>query len=125
MRMPFQREISDIFESDRSIWIKMITGAGVATFIVWLSMIRVKATDWILAKSIWFAVGLTLGVMVLGASMVLALAFKDVVRRRQEEDLPVSMALVLLFGKGAVSLVLWFVIAFFGGITLIAMTVTG
>jgi hypothetical protein len=109
MRIPFRRELDDVFQSDRSIWLKMGGSSIVATFAAVTSILRSNRNPHLhtdsLAPLLIVAAGIS---AVAGALAALALSLKDVVQRRVARGEPVNSVLRLYFGMGAWSLVAWF-----------------
>jgi hypothetical protein len=112
VRVPFGRELDDLFKSDRAIWLKM-GGCGFATaFVVVTTVLRGIHTG-----QLAFALsGLLISILIVtsfgvGAILALALALKDVVVRRITRGEPVSPLLRIYFGMRRRSLLVWFVTA--------------
>ncbi|HWE36635.1 MAG TPA: hypothetical protein VG406_08715 [Isosphaeraceae bacterium] len=121
MRIPFRDEIDDIFRGDRALGLKMGAGAGVAAFVVVVSLVRgirdgrLEGVE--LSETTIAVVGAISAVV--GAGLVLLLSLKDAVRRRLDDGRPVHRLLRLGFGMGRWSLFFWFLTAF-----LVTMVVT-
>jgi hypothetical protein len=100
MWMPFHREIDDLFQSDRSIWMK----AGGAALLCGVLSASALFRDDAPGMSAWIAVGVIASISVVGAIVCVLLSLKDVVRRRLSEGKPVHLLLRICFGSGPATL---------------------
>jgi hypothetical protein len=116
VRIPFHRELDDLFQSDHAIWLKM-GGCALATiFIVITTTWRgVRTGQLPISLSAPLVAALTVASAVIGALLALALSLKDVVQRRINREEPVSPILRLYFGSGVQSLAVWFLTVLIGG----------
>lgn len=108
-QVPFQSEIEDLFESDKSIVLKLLGGAFVGVVL----SLKFVAKD---GKGNAPTMGNTatavvvVGAAVVGAVVVLLLTLRDVVARRVDAGKRVNPVLKAYFGRGngCLMVFLWF-----------------
>lgn len=113
-KVPFQREIEDLFASDKTIVLKLIGGAFVGVFLsLRMVMKDARAGDTSFSPTVRTVV--LIGGAIVGALVVLGLTLRDVVLRRVEAGQRVNPLLRAYFGKGngCLMLVLWSVTVIF------------
>lgn len=98
VRLPFQRELADLFESDRSIVWKLLGGAVVGVLVCARGFGRQPPGAGGLTVPVKIA--LACGFAVVGVLVVLLLSFRDVVVRRVDAGKPVNPLLKAYFGRG-------------------------
>jgi len=109
-RLPFEREIEDLFASDRSVVLKLIAGAFVGAIcsgrVVFKEPTESSPSLSMPAKIAFLAVSAATGAIV-----VLGLLLRDVVVRRVQRGQRVNPLLRAYFGQGngCLMLGLWFV----------------
>jgi hypothetical protein len=109
-KVPFHREIDDLFASDRSIVLKLLGGAfvgGLVSLRVVLKDPKAGGSDF----STPVKVTIVAGAAVVGMLVVFLLSHRDVVVRRVEKGQRVNPLLRAYFGRGngCLMLALWFV----------------
>ncbi len=106
--VPFSRQINAVFESERSLQLKIGAGAFVG-FCVGASLARGWAANHLekTPARVYFAI--VAGAIVLAVGLVFVLHLKDAVRRRMASAQPVHRVLRLLLASGWLSLLLWVV----------------
>ncbi|WP_076351769.1 hypothetical protein [Paludisphaera borealis] len=108
MRLPFRNELDEVFRSDKPVWLKIAGCAAVTGFVVVVSILRSRRQGSLgIDLTAQAIVALGLASAALGAGVGLALALKDVVRRRLDRGERVNPLLVLFFGYGVRSRVVW------------------
>ena len=109
MRVPFHRELDEVFQSDRSIWLKMSGCAFATVFVVITAIVRgIRDGRLNIRLSPPLIAGMAGISAASGALLALVLSLKDVVRRRVIRGEPVNPVLKIYFGMGLWSLVAWF-----------------
>lgn len=118
MRVPFSRELNDLFRKDGLAWLKILGGGVVGAVVaVWTISKTAGAKGPKLGPTgrFWFVLATT----IIGIVVALALTLKDVVRSRIDAGRPVNPLLRAFLGSGVLSLVLWVIVAFVAAIGLI------
>ena len=108
MWVPFSRQINAVFESERSLLLKLVAGAFVG-FCVGASLACGWAANHLenIPVLVYFAI--VAGAIVLAVGLVFVLYLKDAVLRRIASGKPVHRVLRLLLASGWLSLLLWVV----------------
>ena len=106
--VPFSRQINAIFESERSLLLKLVAGAFVG-FCVGASLARGWAANHLKKTPVLVYFAIVAGAIVLAVGLVFVLHLKDAVRRRMAIAQPVHRVLRLLLASGWLSLLLWVV----------------
>lgn len=105
--IPGGSTFNDIFQSDRSIWIKILGGAVATPIILVVLMLRAKRRGGGAGANIDLTsptmLGVLAGSVVLGGALGALLTAKDVVQRRLANSQPVAFPWRLLFGMRMVS----------------------
>lgn len=99
VKVPFRREIEDLFASDKSIVLKLLAGAfvgGLLSLRVVLKDLRGGGTPLPASMKVPIVVGAAL----VGMLVVLLLSLRDVVVRRVERGKRVNPLLRAYFGRG-------------------------
>ncbi len=109
-KVPFRREIDDLFASDRSIVLKLLGGAFVGGLVSLRAVLKdpkAGGPD----SSTPVKVTIVSGAAVVGMLVVLLLSLRDVVVRRVEKGQRVNPLLRAYFGRGngCLMLALWFI----------------
>jgi hypothetical protein len=119
VKVPFQKKLDDLFQGDRTIWLKMGGGAFVGAFIGATVLERVsEMPQGLKVTPVGVALSVTIGAL-FGAALVAMLALKDSTRRRIEQGQGVYPIFRLFFAAGAWSILFWGV-----AVTLITLIVT-
>ena len=122
-KVPFQREMNDLFASDKSIVLKLLGGAFVGgVFGLWVVLREAKGGK--SAFPIPVKTAIVVGAAIVGMVVVLLLSLRDVVVRRVERGKTVNPLLRAYFGRGngCLMVALWFVTIIV--VTLIATMLT-
>ena len=106
--VPFSRQINAVFESERSLLLKLVAGAFVG-FCVGASLARGWAANHLEKTPVLVYFAIVAGAIVLAVGLVFVLHLKDAVRRRMARAQPVHRVLRLLLASGWLSLLLWVV----------------
>lgn len=105
--IPGGSTFNDLFQSDRSIWIKVLGGAVATPIILVVLMLRAKRRGGGAGANIDLTsptmLGVLMGSVVLGGALGALLTAKDVVQRRLVNSQPVAFPWRLLFGMRMVS----------------------
>jgi hypothetical protein len=104
VRVPFSRELDELFQQDRRAWLKVLGGAFVGAVLSW-SMIRKQP---IKDEGPFVVACMVILFALAGACAVLLLSLKDIVRRRVDDGKPVNLVLRAYLALGTWSLLLWF-----------------
>ncbi len=119
MWIPFHDELDETFQSDRSIWVKIIGCSFATIFVVLVGTYRFHRDGDVKFDLTPGLIGLLgTGSAVLGAMIGLALSLKDTVEQRLERRDPVNPLLKLYFGGGTRCVVTWFFSVIFGGMVI-------
>src|SRR5689334_14727621 len=99
MHFPFHDELNDVFEGDRSIWLKIGGGTLVGGLITLGTIARDRS------NTLGGMVGLIAVVVsaLIGGCIGLSLSIKDVVRSRRNSGKSVHPLLRLFFGMGVLT----------------------
>lgn len=122
-RRPF---IDDLFTGEGNTWLKILGCAAVTAVLVGERLFRaaVRDPDGIFTPGAIAAV--LVGSAIVGGLIGLLLSLKDTVARRVAAGEPCHWLLRTLFGRGWVSLVIWFFIAFpLGIVVILALSAAG
>ena len=101
-------QINAVFESERSLLLKLVAGAFVG-FCVGASLARGWAANHLKNTPVLVYFTIVAGPIVLAVGLVFVLHLKDAVRRRIASGKPVHRVLRLLLASGWLSLLLWVV----------------
>ncbi len=112
-RIPFSRTLDDLFQSDKSVGLKMLGGAIATPFIVLAMLLSNRGNNRPELPPVWFLGMVAVGSVIAGAFLGLALSLKDSVEQKMASGQPVHWLLRNLFGRRGVSIAIWFVIALF------------
>jgi hypothetical protein len=106
-KVPFQRELEDLFSSDKSIILKLLGGAFVGA-VFSLRVLFKKGDGASLGNTARVVV--FVGAAIIGALVVLLLTLRDVVARRVDAGKSVNPILKAYFGRGngCLMVFLWF-----------------
>jgi hypothetical protein len=108
-RVPFQREIEDLFASDKSVVLKLLAGAFVGVLVALRAVLKDAKGG---ASTFSTPVKITIAgvAAIVGMLVVLLLLLRDVVVRRVDQGKPVNPLLRAYFGKGngCLMVALWF-----------------
>ncbi|MHC5539488.1 hypothetical protein ACYOEI_14820 [Singulisphaera rosea] len=109
-KVPFRREIEDLFASDKSIALKMIAGAFVGVVVTMGSLFKEPGRGG-LTTATPVKVAIAIIAAAVGAIVVLGLSLRDVVVRRVDQGKRVNFLLRAYFGQGngCLMLALWFI----------------
>jgi hypothetical protein len=113
-KVPFRREIEDLFASDKSVVLKLLAGAFVGG-VLSLRVVFKDPKGGSPAFSTPVKITIVVGAALFGMLAVLLLLLRDVVVRRVEQGRSVNPLLRAYFGKGngCLMVVLWFVTVIF------------
>jgi hypothetical protein len=113
-KVPFHREIEDLFASDKSVALKLLAGAFVGG-ILSLRVVLKDPKGGSPALSTSVKITIVVGAALLGVLAVLLLLLRDVVVRRVEQGQSVNPYLRAYFGRGngCLMVALWFVTVVF------------
>ncbi|SIO44638.1 hypothetical protein SAMN05444166_4794 [Singulisphaera sp. GP187] len=108
-KVPFQRELEDLFASDKSVILKLLGGAFVGVALS-LRMVLKDANGGASKFSSTAKIAILAGSAIVGAFVVIGLLLRDVVVRRVEQGKRVNPLLRAYFGKGngCLMVALWF-----------------
>ena len=125
VKVPFHREIEDLFASDKSIALKLLGGA----FVGGLVSLRVALKDSAgggPGLSTPMKVTIVVAAALIGMLVVLLLSFRDVVVRRVRARATCQSAPPRYFGRGngCLMLALWFVTVIFATFIVTMVTVS-
>lgn len=123
-KVPFQREIEDLFASDKSVLLKLLGGAFVGAFLS-LRIVLKGENRGGPALSTTVKAMILVAAAVVGALVVLGLLLRDVVVRRVDQGKRVNPLLRAYFGRGngCLMLVLWFVTVIFATLIVTMLTI--
>jgi hypothetical protein len=107
-RVPFQRELEDLFASDKSAILKVLAGAFVGAFFCRGVLLK-NAGGGAPPFSTTVKVVILAGAAITGALVVVGLLLRDVVLRRTQQGQRVNPLLLAYFGQGngCLMLILW------------------
>jgi hypothetical protein len=105
--VPFQREIEDLFSSDKSIVWKLLGGGFVGGALAARMVLGKQNGPQMAATARWVVF---VGSIIVGMLVVLLLTLRDVVARRVDAGKPVNPILKAYFGRGngCLMVFLWF-----------------
>jgi hypothetical protein len=114
LRFPFQRELNDLFASDKSVVWKLLGGAF-AGVVVSLRAVLKDAKGGAAPFSLPVKITIVGLAALTGMFVVLMLLFRDVVLRRLDAGKPVNPLLRAYFGRGngCLMVALWFITVIF------------
>jgi hypothetical protein len=123
-KVPFHREIEDLFASDKSVILKLLAGAFVGA-LVSLRAVMKDARGGASPFSMPVKVTIVVGAAIVGMLVVLLLLLRDVVVRRVEQGKAVNPLLRAYFGKGngCLMVALWFFTVIFVTFVVTMLTV--
>jgi hypothetical protein len=98
-KLPFQRELSDLFTSDKSIVLKLLAGAVVGVLVAMRAAFKSTQAGGG-GLSMPLKVAILVVAAIVGMLVVLLLTLRDVVVRRVERGKPVNPLLRAYFGRG-------------------------
>ena len=100
--LPFRSELDEVVRGDRSIWAKMAACAAVTTALVIGGLVKMTGDEHLNVElSAPLVAACVIGSSVAGAGLALALALKDVVRRRVGEGERVNPILRVFSGRAS------------------------
>ena len=111
MWVPFSRQINAVFESERSLLLKLVAGAFVG-FCVGASLACGWAANHLKNIPVLVYFAIVAGAIVLAVGLVFVLHLKDAVRRRITSGKPVHRVLRLLLASGRLLLTIWVLFVF-------------
>ena len=122
-KVPFHRELDDLFASDKSVVLKLLGGAFVGG-VLSLSVVLRASKGGGPAMSTPVKVSIVVGAVVVGTLVVLLLLLRDVVVRRVEQGKRVNPLLRAYFGRGngCLMLALWFITVVFATLIVTMLT---
>jgi hypothetical protein len=124
-KVPLQREIEDLFASDKSVILKLLGGAFVGAFLS-LRIVMKDSRGGGPQLSQTARIVVLVGAAIVGALVVLLLLLRDVVHRRLDAGKRVNPLLRAYFGKGngCLMVFLWFVTIIFATFVVTMLTVS-
>jgi hypothetical protein len=113
-KFPFQRELDDLFASDKSVVLKLLAGAFVGVVISLRAVLK-DAKGGAAPFSLPVKITIIVIAALTGMFVVLMLLFRDVVVRRVDKGKPVNPLLRAYFGRGngCLMVALWFITVIF------------
>lgn len=114
-KVPFQRELEDLFRSDKTVILKLLGGAAVGVFFSLRIVLKDSRGGGGPTMSTTMKGVVLTGGAIAGALAVLVLLLRDVVGRRVDQGKPVNPILKAYFGKGngCLMIALWSVTVIF------------
>lgn len=123
MKVPFSRELDEVFRSDRSVWLKILGCGFVSAFLV--VGVAIRSDLQVRGKPLATSTLITLGVLaaVAGCFLGLILSLRDTITRRTQEGRPVSRLARLYFVGGVECVFIWaFTLLFLAGLVTFCVT---